>query len=115
MRYLTPEPYPGSALEVTNWRLEYQALAERGVEFLPVTEIVGSVPGGLVVRRGYNRATETLPAVDALVWIDPPVPNVAVRDALAGSAATILTVGDAYAPRGIEQATLDARLTASRL
>jgi hypothetical protein len=38
-----------------------------------------------------------------------------VRDALAGSAAEILTVGDADAPRGIEQATLDARLTASRL
>ena len=115
VRYLTPEPYPGSALEVTNWRLEYQALAERGVEFLPVTEIVGSVAGGLVVRRGYNRATETLLGVDALVWIDPPVPNIAVRESLAGSGATILTVGDAYAPRGIEQATLDARLAASRL
>jgi 2,4-dienoyl-CoA reductase-like NADH-dependent reductase (Old Yellow Enzyme family) len=115
VRYLTPEPYPGASLEVTNWRLEYQALAERGVEFLPVTQIVGSVPGGLVLRRGFARDTETLPGVDALVWIDPPVPNTADGLVAAGSGATVLTVGDAYAPRGIEQAILDARLTASRL
>ncbi len=115
VRYLTPEAYPGAALEVTNWRLEYQALAERDVEFHPVTQIVGSVPGGLVLRRGFNRTTETLTGIDALIWIDSPVPNTAVRDSLAGSGAAIVTVGDADAPRGIEQAILDARLTVSRL
>jgi hypothetical protein len=115
VRYVTPEPYPGAALEVTNWRLEYQVLAELGVEFLPVTEIVGSVPGGVVLRRGFARMTETVTGVDALVWLDAPVPNSGHGIATAGSNATIVTVGDAYAPRGIEQAILDARLTGSRL
>ena len=80
-----------------------------------MTQIVGSVPGGLVLRRGFNRTTETLLGIDALVWIDSPVPNTEVRDSLAHSSATIVTVGDADAPRGIEQAILDARLTVSRL
>jgi 2,4-dienoyl-CoA reductase-like NADH-dependent reductase (Old Yellow Enzyme family) len=115
VRYVTPEQYPGSALEVTNWRLEYEALSERGVEFLPVTQVVGSEPGTLLVRRGYARTTVALEGVDALVWIGAPTPNWSVRASLSEVPATILTVGDAYAPRSIEQAILDARLTLSHI
>jgi hypothetical protein len=111
VQYLTPEQYPGSALEVTNWRLEYQALSDRGVEFLPVTQVVGSEPGALVIRRGYARATETLTDIDALVWIGAPTPVAALRTALVDIDAKVITVGDAYAPRSIEQAILDARLS----
>lgn len=115
VRYVTPEPYPGATLEVTNWRIEYQALSDLGVEFHPVCQVVGSMPGGLVLRRGYAAATETLTGIDTLVWISAPMPGTGVADLLAGSGATVLTVGDAYAPRGIEQAILDARLSASTL
>ena len=115
VRYVTPEPYPGATLEVTNWRIEYQALSERGVEFHPVCQVVGSVPGGLVLRRGFASGTETLAGIDTLVWIDAPMPDTGAAELLAGSRATVLTVGDAYAPRGIEQAILDARMTVSAL
>jgi 2,4-dienoyl-CoA reductase-like NADH-dependent reductase (Old Yellow Enzyme family) len=111
VQYLTPEQYPGSALEVTNWRLEYQALSDLGVKFLPVTQVVGSEPDALVIRRGYARATETLTDIDTLVWIGAPTPVAALRLALVDFDATVITVGDAYAPRSIEQAILDARLS----
>lgn len=111
VHYLTPEQYPGSALEVTNWRLEYEALSERDVEFSPVTQVVGSEPGGLVVRRGFARATQTLTGIDTLVWISAPASRTELQVALADSTATVITVGDAYAPRSIEQAILDARLS----
>jgi hypothetical protein len=115
VRYLTPEQYPGSALEVTNWRLEYQALSERGVDFFPVTEVVGSETGALVVRRGYARETETLEDVEVLVWIGAPMPDSSLREALADLDVDVVTVGDAYAPRSIEQAILDARLALARV
>jgi hypothetical protein len=51
VRYLTPEQYPGYSLEVSNWRLEYQALTDLKVSFHPVTQIVGSNPGELVQKR----------------------------------------------------------------
>jgi 2,4-dienoyl-CoA reductase-like NADH-dependent reductase (Old Yellow Enzyme family) len=111
VRYLTPEQYPGSALEVTNWRLEYQALSERGVEFIPVTQVVGSEPGALLVRRGYVPETQTLADIETLVWIGAPTPRSQLHDSLAAVEATVITVGDAYAPRSIEQAILDARLS----
>jgi hypothetical protein len=113
VRYVTPERYPGAALEVTNWRMEYQALSEQGVELLPVSEVVGSVPGGLVLRRGFARDTEKLQDVDTVVWIGPPASDTALRASLQDQAATILVVGDAYAPRTVEQAILDARLSVS--
>nr|MCW2728402.1 putative oxidoreductase [Aeromicrobium sp.] len=111
VHYVTPEQYPGSALEVTNWRLEFQSLSERGVEFSPVTDVVGSEPGALVVRRGYARATQTIDDVDVLVWIGAPSPLADLQGALKDTGATVITVGDAYAPRSIEQAILDARLS----
>jgi 2,4-dienoyl-CoA reductase-like NADH-dependent reductase (Old Yellow Enzyme family) len=110
VHYITPEPHPGVALEVTNWRLEYRALSDLGVEFHPVTQVVGSVVGGLTVRRGYAASTQTLPSIDTLVWIDAPVPNDVLSTPLRESGRTVLTLGDAYAPRTIEQAILDARL-----
>ncbi|MDQ6524926.1 FAD-dependent oxidoreductase [Nocardioides sp. LHD-245] len=114
VRYLTPEPYAGAAIEVTNWRLEYQALSERGVDFMAVTQIVGSEPSALVVRRGYTRATQLLTDVDTLVWIGAPMPNASMNELLAVADAVVVTVGDAYAPRSIEQAILDARLSLSQ-
>jgi 2,4-dienoyl-CoA reductase-like NADH-dependent reductase (Old Yellow Enzyme family) len=113
VRYLTPEQYPGAAIEVTNWRLEYQALSERGVDFFPVTQIVGSEPSALVVRRGYAGATQTLADVDTLVWIGAPLPDTSMNDLLAPTGVEVVVVGDAYAPRSIEQAILDARLSLS--
>ncbi|MBM7518673.1 oxidoreductase [Nocardioides nitrophenolicus] len=113
VRYLTPEQYPGAALEVTNWRLEYAALSDLGVEFLPVTRVVGSTPGGLVVRSGYARSTRVLEQVDTLVWIAAPLPVSELGAALAEAGLPVLTVGDAYAPRSIEQAILDARIAVS--
>lgn len=111
VRYLTPELYPGATLEVTNWRMEYQALADLGVEFHPVTQLVATGERSVTVRRGFARATEELTDVDSLVWVGPPLPNSSAQAALAGAPdAVVLTIGDAYAPRAIEQAILDARL-----
>jgi 2,4-dienoyl-CoA reductase (NADPH2) len=110
VHYITPEPHPGVALEVTNWRLEYQVLSDLGVEFHPVTQVVGSVPSGLTMCRGYSASTHTLPSIDTLVWIDAPVPTDALSTPLRMTGRTVLTLGDAYAPRSIEQAILDARL-----
>lgn len=115
VHYLTPEPYPGTALEITNWRLEYQALSERGVRFSPITEVVGTSPQGVTVRRDFLRGTETLQDVDTLVWISAPLPDVAMLADLSAAAPAPIVVGDAYAPRGIEQAILHARLAVSAL
>lgn len=115
VRYLTPELYPGAALEITNWRLEYQALSERGVRFSPITEVVGTSLKGVIVRRDFRRSTETLHDVETLVWISSPLPDSAMLADLSDSATATIVVGDAYSPRGIEQAILHARLAVSTL
>jgi hypothetical protein len=116
LRYLTPEIYPGATLEVSNWRLEYAALSDLGVEFHPVTQLVQIGQSTLTIRRGYARATETLDDVDALVRIGAPLSDASAQLALGGVPdAQVLVIGDAFAPRSVEQAILDARLSLMRV
>lgn len=110
VRYLTPEQYPGYSLEVSNWRLEYQALTDLNVTFHPVTQVVGSNPGELIIRTGFSRNTEKMTDIDAVVWIDPPSPNTSVAELVSATDAHVLTIGDAYAPRSVEQAIYEARI-----
>jgi len=107
--YVTPEQYPGSGLELSNWRIEYQALTERGVRFVPVASVVGSEPGRVRVRQGYVQGNEFLLEAPTLVWLGPPLPESALMAELSGVEAALITIGDAFAPRSIEQAILDAR------
>lgn len=110
VRYLTPEQYPGRSLEVSNWRVEYQALSELNVTFHPVTQVVGSKPGELLISTGYNRRPESLTDIDTIVWIDPPMPQDSLAKLVSSPTTQVLVIGDAYAPRTVEQAIHEARV-----
>ena len=110
--YLTPTAFPGSALEYTNWRIEYQKLTEVGVQFHPVTEAVGTEERTLLVRPGFARKVERITDLDHLVWVGAPSSEESLALQLREAGLTVDVVGDAYSPRGIEQSVFDGRRAA---
>ncbi|MCW4355211.1 FAD-dependent oxidoreductase [Hoyosella sp. YIM 151337] len=113
--YVSPTPYPGSALELTNWRIEYAKLAEAGVQFHPITEVTGVDHDSLRVRRGFSSSETSIGGIDALVWVAPPEADDTLFRTLNSDAFELHLIGDAYAPRGIEQAIHDARIAAQSI
>ncbi|WP_456695056.1 oxidoreductase [Aeromicrobium sp. P5_D10] len=113
--YVSPTPYPGSALELTNWRLEYEQLVAAGVEFHPITDVVETAERALVVRTGYARTTAHIGDLDALVWIGAPVAQDALFHELRSTDIDVVLIGDAYSPRGIEDSIFEGRDAALRV
>ncbi|MEV6059941.1 FAD-dependent oxidoreductase [Nocardia asteroides] len=113
--YVSPTSYPGSALEMTNWRIEYELLVEAGVEFHPITEVTGVAPGALRVKVGFAKRESQIGDLDAMVWIGPPAARDSLYHQLRGSGLRLDLIGDAYAPRGIEQSIYEGRHAALQI
>ncbi|PSR70257.1 hypothetical protein C8258_04380 [Nocardia sp. MDA0666] len=113
--YVSPTPYPGSALEMTNWRIEYEKLVEAGVEFHPITQVIGVESEALLVKVGFAKNETRIGDLDALVWIGPPVARDGLYHRLQGNGFRVDLIGDAYAPRGIEQSIYEARHAALQI
>lgn len=113
--YVSPTPYPGSALELTNWRLEYEQLAAAGVEFHPITEVIDTAERSLVVRASYAKESTELSDLDGLVWIGAPVAQDSLFHELASTGVDVQLIGDAYSPRGIEDSVFDGRHAALQI
>jgi dimethylglycine catabolism A len=110
--YVTPSTYPGVALEMTNWRIEYEQLAKAGVEFHPITEAIGTEAGSLLVKVGFSQVTTRITNLDGLVWVGPPVAQDDLYHQLHDSGYEPVLIGDAYAPRSIEQGIYEGRRAA---
>ncbi|BAH48361.1 putative oxidoreductase [Rhodococcus opacus B4] len=115
VEYISPTPYPGSSLEMTNWRIEYANLVAAGVEFHPVSEIVGVEPSAVRLRAGFSKTELRIEELDGLVWVAPPVAEDGLFHQLSDTNLRIDLIGDAYAPRGIEQSIFEARQAAAKI
>ncbi|MGH3259056.1 MAG: FAD-dependent oxidoreductase, partial [Streptosporangiaceae bacterium] len=104
---VTPVMYPGAALELTNWRICYERLSALGVSFHPVAELAGVRGSDVVIRRGYGSGEDVIADVDSVVMVRVPVADDSLYGELARGPVEVHAVGDALAPRGIEEAIFD--------
>lgn len=107
VEFVTPTVYPGSALELTNWRMAYERLVSAGVRFHPVTTVLGASDGSVTLRNAYCKAEEVLDGVDGVVSVPLPTAVDDLYHSLAQSVGELHLVGDAVAPRGIEASIYD--------
>ena len=104
---VTPVMYPGAALELTNWRICYERLSALGVSFHPVAELAEMRGGDVVIRRGFGSGEHVITDVDSVVMVRVPVAEDSLHGELARGPVEVHAVGDALAPRGIEEAIFD--------
>jgi 2,4-dienoyl-CoA reductase-like NADH-dependent reductase (Old Yellow Enzyme family) len=113
--FVTPNIFPGSALELTNWRISYERLVSLGVTFYPVARIARSEGTNVVLHHGYGRVEQVLENVDGIVSVTFPKANDSVYHALVGRFPEVVLVGDASAPRGIEESIFDGHMAGRRI
>jgi 2,4-dienoyl-CoA reductase-like NADH-dependent reductase (Old Yellow Enzyme family) len=105
--FVTPTMYPGSAVELTNWRIAYERLVSMGVRFHPVTTVASASGQSVTLRSAFANVEEVLGDVDAVVSVPAPRACDQLYDALAGTVGELHLVGDARSPRGIEASIYD--------
>lgn len=105
--FVTPTAFPGSALDITNWRIAYQRLTALGVQFYPVAEVTAARGSEVMIKRGFGTAGQTIGDVDAVVAVTMPAARDELYRELHGGPFELHVVGDALAPRGIEEAIFD--------
>jgi NADPH-dependent 2,4-dienoyl-CoA reductase/sulfur reductase-like enzyme len=115
VEFVTPTAFPGSALDITNWRIAYQQLTALGVTFHPVAEISAVRGSEVVINRGFGSAEHTITDVDAVVAVTMPSARDDLYRALLGGPYDLHVAGDALAPRGIEEAIFDGYRTGREL
>lgn len=106
--FVTPTAFPGSSLELTNWRMAYASLVDLGVHFHPVTDVVATDSSDVIVRPSYGRVTSKLADIDAMVWIGMPRAENALYAEL-HDLGPVEVIGDAFSPRGIEAGVYDGQ------
>jgi 2,4-dienoyl-CoA reductase-like NADH-dependent reductase (Old Yellow Enzyme family) len=106
---VTPVMYPGQALELTNWRICYEQLSALGVAFHPVAGIAAVRGRDVVIRRGFSQAEQVITDVDSVVMVRVPVALDSLYTELSLGSLEVHAIGDAYAPRGIEEAVFDGQ------
>lgn len=112
VEFVTPTVYPGQNIERSGWRTTYQHLVEQGVRFQPLAELVRVTREQVVTRHVYTRAEETLPGVATVVTALAPVARDTLYRDLKGSLKDLYLIGDARAPRGIEEAMYEGHAVA---
>lgn len=104
---VTPAMYPSSALELTNWRTTYPTLVGLGVRFHPVTTVIAVKGADAVLSQGFGAAERTLTDIDAVIAVTLPVAQDSLAAPLGAGGFDLHLAGDAFAPRGVEQAIHD--------
>lgn len=107
VEFVTPTPYPGSALELTNWRIAYERLVSLGVAFHPVTTVVAGEGATVTLKNSFCSERSILHAVDAVVSVPFPTAEDGLYHDLKGRVPELHLAGDALAPRGIQAGVYD--------
>lgn len=113
--FVTPTVYPGSALELTNWRIAYERLVSKGVRFHPVMTVLGVDGGSVRLQSAYCKAQEVLDDIDGIVSVPVPTAADSLYHMLVGRMDEVHLVGDARSPRGIEASVYDGHAVARAL
>ncbi len=111
VEFVTPAVYPGETLEFSNWRFAYERLTSLGVIFHPVSELGTIMEKEVRIRHGFGRTERVIADVDQIVTVSFPVADDELYRQLCrlwpDSLERLVLIGDALAPRGIEQATFE--------
>jgi NADPH-dependent 2,4-dienoyl-CoA reductase/sulfur reductase-like enzyme len=109
---VTPHLYVGPLIEIMTWRILYQRLLDKKVQVVAQSEVVGLSEHGVVVRQVFSGAESTL--VDAATVV--AACGGEATDGLyrqlkqAARGLELHLVGDAAAPRQVEQAVYEGHL-----
>lgn len=112
---VTPMLNPGQNIEPTSWRMAYERLLRAGVKFRPLTAVAAVGDRQVTVRHVYTGAEDTVAGFDTLVTAMAPQADDALYRALQGNVERLYLVGDAVAPRGIEEAVYDGHKVAREI
>jgi NADPH-dependent 2,4-dienoyl-CoA reductase/sulfur reductase-like enzyme len=104
---VTPMIYPGYGIETLGWRLIYQRLLERGVEFRPLVTLAGVERDHVRLRHVYTGAEERADGFETIVTATLPRARNSLYRELKDVVPEIHLIGDAAAPRGIEEAVYE--------
>lgn len=113
---VTPHLYVGPSIEIMTWRILYQRLIDQKVRIIPQTEVVALSDKGVVVKHVFSGVESTL--VDAATVVaacgGEAMDSLYRQLKQAAPGLQLYLVGDASAPRQVEQAIYEAHM-ASRM
>ncbi len=115
VRILSPGFYVGEQLEPGNVCLAYQRILDRGVTLVPNSEVLEIEKDSVTIGNVYTGNTELVENVDTVVL---SMGNRSINDlyyTLKGGVRELHCIGDALAPRLIQQAILEAEQLGRRL
>ncbi len=112
---VTPGFYVGEQLEPSNVCLSYQRILDKDVTLIPNTEIKEVRDSSVIIANVYTQKSEYIQDVDTVVM---SVGNESIKelyDELKDDTPELYRIGDALAPRLIQQAILDAEELGRRI
>ena len=112
---VTPAMYVGQQLEPSNISLAYGRIMEKGVLLRPHTGLLRIERAAVTVFNVYTRGEERIEGVDTVVMSVGNVSRRGLYDSLKGKLKKLYCVGDAVAPRLIQQAIYEAEITGRKL
>jgi NADPH-dependent 2,4-dienoyl-CoA reductase/sulfur reductase-like enzyme len=106
---ITPTFYVGENIESSNVILAYQRILDKGVTLVPNTDVKRIEGSKVTVENVYTHREEEIEGVDTVVMSVGNNSNRKLYDALKGiNKSEIYSVGDAVAPRLIQQVIFEA-------
>ncbi|MFI5001086.1 MAG: FAD-dependent oxidoreductase [Reyranellales bacterium] len=114
---VTSRRYAGSAIDPMTWRLLYQRLLDQGVGFLTESEVVRLTEEGIVIRHLISERETMLPDIATVVAACGGNANDRLYHQLrhAAPGLEMHLIGDAVAPRQIEQAIFEGHMAGRKV
>jgi 2,4-dienoyl-CoA reductase-like NADH-dependent reductase (Old Yellow Enzyme family) len=114
--YVTGAVYPGVDLDRPSWTEFYRVLVDRGVTFRSLATLDSISNGTILVRDVVAGQVVSIDGVAAMVQIEArKADDLYRRSSSSESAPGMYLIGDAVAPRGIEEAVYEGHATARRI
>lgn len=112
---VTPALYVGQQIEPSNVSLAYQRVMEKGVRLIPHTalkELKGDV---VTMVNVFTQEEDEIEGVDTVVMSVGNVSRRGLYEGLKGKVKELYCVGDAVAPRLIQQTIFEAEMTGRKI
>jgi hypothetical protein len=105
---LTPAFYVGQQLEPSNVCLSYSRILRKGAKLIPNVEVTAIEDDLLTITNVYTHEESLMPGVDTLVMSCGNESNNDLYRELEGEVNELYCIGDAVAPRLIQQSIFEA-------
>ncbi|MSO65990.1 MAG: FAD-dependent oxidoreductase [Alphaproteobacteria bacterium] len=115
--FVTPARTPGARIEPMTWRLLYQRLLDRKVQFYLEHQVAGLTEDGVVIAHAITGQRTLLPGVATVVAAGGGYANDGLyrRLRMAAPSLDLRVIGDAAAPRQIEHAIHEGHMAGRAL